>query len=83
VKFNVVVECTAEEAREFLGLPDLKPVQAAVMGALQQRMVDATDALSPEGLLKTWLSLVPAGSEQYLKAFGALFAPGAADKPSS
>ena len=83
MKFNVVVECTAEEAREFLGLPDLKPMQAAVLAPLQQRMVDATTALSPEGLLKTWLSLVPAGSEQYLKTFAGLFTPTASEKPPS
>jgi hypothetical protein len=65
VKFNVVVECTAEEAREFLGLPDLKPVQGAVLAQLQQRMLDATGALSPDGLLKTWLTLFtpPAGEK--------------------
>ena len=73
MKFNVEVECTAEEAREFLGLPDLKPMQAAVLAPLQQRMVDATTALSPEGLLKTWLTLVPTGSEHYFKAFTNLF----------
>jgi Family of unknown function (DUF6489) len=83
VKFNVEVECTAEEAREFLGLPDLKAMQAAVLAPLQQRMVDATTSLSPEGLLKTWLSLVPTGSEQYLKTFTNLFTPTTSEKPPS
>lgn len=73
MKFNVVVECTAEEAREFLGLPDLKPMQAAVLAPLQQRMVDATTALSPEGLIRTWLSLVPAGSDQIFKTMSTFF----------
>ena len=73
MKFNVVVECTAEEAREFLGLPDLKPMQAAVLAPLQQRMVDSTAALSPEGLLKTWLSLVPTGSDQLLRTMSGFF----------
>ncbi len=83
MKFNVEVECTAEEAREFLGLPDLKPMQAAVLAPLQQRMVDATTTLSPEGLLKTWLSLVPTGSEHYLKTFANLFSMPTTEKPPS
>jgi uncharacterized protein DUF6489 len=80
VKFNVEVECTPEEARELLGLPDLKPMQAAVLAPLQQQMIDAAKSLSPEGILKMWLSLVPTGSEQYLKTFSNLFSAATTEK---
>ena len=32
MKITVNVDCTPEEARSFLGLPDVQPLQAAVMG---------------------------------------------------
>ena len=67
------IDCTPAEARELLGLPDLRPIQTAVMGRIEQQLMDAANALSPEGVLKMWLSVVPATSEQYLKTIGNLF----------
>jgi hypothetical protein len=37
MKVTVEVDCTPEEARRFLGLPDVVPTQQAVMEKLQQR----------------------------------------------
>ena len=51
MKINVEIDCTPEEARTFLGLPDLRPMQDAVLAKMQQQMLDAVDALSPEALL--------------------------------
>ena len=31
MKFTVNVECTPEEARAFMGLPDVQPMQEAMM----------------------------------------------------
>ena len=36
MKINVEVDCTPLEAREFLGLPDVKPMQAAITEAAGQ-----------------------------------------------
>jgi Family of unknown function (DUF6489) len=46
---KVNVECTPEEARVFLGLPDLAPLQLAMMDHMQKTAV----ALEPETVLKT------------------------------
>jgi hypothetical protein len=73
MKLNIEVDCTAEEAREFLGFPDLRPMQNAVMGQIEKQLMDATTSISPEGVLKMWLSIVPASSEQYLKTISSLF----------
>jgi hypothetical protein len=73
MKLNIEVDCTAEEAREFLGFPDLRPMQNAVLGRVESQLMDATKAISPEGILKMWLSIVPASSEQYLKTISSLF----------
>lgn len=51
VTFNV--DCTPDEARSFLGLPDVKPMHDALMQKVQKRMSDSIDAMTPEALLKT------------------------------
>ena len=38
MRITVDVDCTPEEARAFLGLPDVKPMQEQLMGELQERM---------------------------------------------
>ena len=37
MKVNVEVDCTPLEARQFFGLPDVQPMQTAVMDKLQQQ----------------------------------------------
>lgn len=64
MKVTVEIDCTPDEARQFMGLPDVKPLQAAVMAKLEQQMLDAVNSFAPEALLKTWLSLVPQTPEQ-------------------
>ena len=56
---NIEIECTPAEARSFLGLPDVEPIQAAVMGQLQERMLSEMDRFSPESLLNQWVSAFP------------------------
>jgi len=73
MKVNLEVECTPEEARRFLGLPDLRPMQDAVMAKVQQQMLDAVNVLSPESLLKTWMPLAPQSPEQMRDAMTAMF----------
>ena len=58
MKIHVEIDCTPEEARVFFGLPDVQPMQAAVMKELQARMLSSMQAMDPETLVKTWM---PAG----------------------
>ena len=64
MKVNLEVDCTPEEARAFFGLPDLRPMQAAVTAKLQAQMLDAADRFSPDSVLRSWLSLMPMMPEQ-------------------
>jgi len=68
VKVSLQLDCTPEEAREFLGLPDVKPLQAKVLARVEQKLLDATSSLSPEGVLKMWFTVLPQATEHYLKA---------------
>jgi hypothetical protein len=72
MKITVDVDCTPEEARRFLGLPDVVPIQQAIMEKLQHRMHSAIDATTPEALLKAWMPMAPDQMQQaFAKLFGA------------
>ena len=73
MKLTVETDCTPEEVRQFMGLPDLQPMQAAVMAEMEKRVLAEMDRFSPESLLKSWMSLVPQNSEQMQGAFMKLF----------
>lgn len=74
MKISVDVDCTPEEARAFLGLPDVKPMQDALMNQVQERMTATLSAMEPEAMLKTWLPAGVQGMEQLQKMFWAQFA---------
>ena len=76
MKVNIVIDCTPEEARTFLGLPDVQPMQAAVMAQLEKQMLDSITALSPDALLKSWLGMGTTGGDQMRDAFMGLMKSG-------
>ncbi len=69
MKITLDVDCTPEEARAFLGLPDVVPMQTAVMEELGKRMSAGLEAMDPETLMKTWMPLGLQGLEQAQKMF--------------
>ncbi len=83
MKVHIDIDCTPEEARAFFGLPDVQPVQAAVMKELETRLMSAMQAMDPETLMKTWVPAGLAGMEQLQRMFWQQFggkAPGGSDK---
>jgi Family of unknown function (DUF6489) len=76
MKVNVQVDCTPEEARAFMGLPDVRPLQEAMMGEISERMRSAMHSMDPEQLFKTWFGTAAPGLEQWQK-FWSQFAAGA------
>ncbi|PZO87793.1 MAG: hypothetical protein DI626_03220 [Micavibrio aeruginosavorus] len=69
MKFIFDVECTPEEARRFLGLPDLAPMQEKMMKELEDRMAENLRALDPETLVKTWMPMTMNGWGEMQKMF--------------
>ena len=69
MKISIDVDCTPEEARKFFGLPDVAPVQAAVMEEMQKRMLAGLASMEPEQLMRTWLPAGLKGWEEMQKAF--------------
>lgn len=73
MKITVDVDCTPEEARTFLGLPDVKPMQEALMKQIQDQMAANLHAVDPDTMLKVWLPAGVAGMEQLQKMFWSQF----------
>jgi hypothetical protein len=69
MKVNVEIDCTPLEARQFFGLPDVQPMQTAVMEKLQQQMMANIQKVSPEALMQSWLSFDPKIAERFQDMF--------------
>ncbi len=69
MKITVDVDCTPEEARTFFGLPDVRPMQEALMKQLQDRMSASLSAMDPETMMRTWMPAGIQGFEQLQKMF--------------
>jgi Family of unknown function (DUF6489) len=69
MKFKVDIDCTPDEARAFLGLPDIKPLQEALLPEVEERLRATLKAMDPEAMLKTWLPATLKGFEQLQEMF--------------
>jgi hypothetical protein len=75
MKVKIDLECTPEEARTFFGLPDVQPMQKAMMQEMQDRLMSAVKGTDAETLMKTWMPAGVAGLEQMQKLFWQQFRP--------
>ena len=67
MKVTVDVDCTPEEARRFLGLPDLSPVHAAYVERMQKAVGEGA-LPGPEALadmMKAWGPMNEAGMNMW------------------
>ena len=73
MKINIEMDCTPEEFRRCFGLPDLRPIQEAALGAMQQQMLDAAARTSPDALLRSWMLMFQQTPEQMQQVMTAFF----------
>jgi hypothetical protein len=73
MKVTINIDCTPEEARVFMGLPDVQPMQQAMMGEMERRMMAELDRFSPEGLMKTWFTAAPQSTDMVRDMFTGFF----------
>jgi len=78
MKIKVDVDCTPEEARTLFGLPDVKPIQEALMAQIEARMTKTLAAMEPEALFKMWLPAGIQGLEEWQKFAWSIFSGAAA-----
>jgi hypothetical protein len=63
MKITVNIDCTPLEARQFMGLPDVEPMQKAAMAEIEKRMMTELERFSPESLFKAWLPIAGMNAE--------------------
>ena len=73
MKINIEIDCTPDEARTFLGLPDVSALQEALMKQVETQMASALKGMEPEAMLKAWLPAGMEGLDQMQKAFWSQF----------
>ena len=61
MKISVDVDCTPEEARRFMGLPDMSSVHEAYLGKLRATVENGAIGDTLEGVLRSWLPLGETG----------------------
>ena len=67
MKMKIEVECSPEEARAFLGLPDVTPLNDHLVNEMKKRFDTNVSMLQPEELMKSWFSLGGQAQEQFRK----------------
>jgi hypothetical protein len=65
MKVRVEVECTPVEARAFMGLPDVTPLNEQMVAEMQARLSSNMAMLAPDELLKNWMSFGVGAQEQF------------------
>jgi hypothetical protein len=73
MKVNIEIDCTPEEARTFMGLPDVSGLHDIYLGRMEGFMKDGITPADMEKLVANWMPAAALGLEQFQKAiWGAL-----------
>jgi hypothetical protein len=67
MKVTIDVECTPLEARQFMGLPDVQPMQVRVLAEMEKRMLAEAEKFSPEGFMRAWFLDGQQGADWFRK----------------
>lgn len=76
MKINVEVDCTPEEARRFMGLPDLTPVHDAYIAKMLDTVKNGVSSEALETMLKGWAPMGDAGMKLWQSLFDQVTGPG-------
>jgi len=66
MKVNIEIDMTPQEARAFMGLPDVAPMQGKMLEEMQARMKAAFDANDPDAMMRAWM---PVGGPEAFQKF--------------
>ena len=69
MKVTFDIECTPEEARRFLGLPDVVPLQDVAMKEIQKKLEQTIRSMDAETLARTWMPMAMQGWQDLQKTF--------------
>ena len=54
MKFNIEVDCTPEEARRFMGLPDMAPLHDLYLDKMKEAMTTGITPDMMENMMRSW-----------------------------
>lgn len=69
MKISVDVDCTPEEARRFMGLPDLSSVHAIYLGKLERLVDEGVTADNVDTMMRAWAPMGEAGMTMWRQMF--------------
>ena len=75
MKATISIDCTPEEARAFLGLPDVQPMQEHLMKEMQERLSANLKTTDPNTMINAWLPTTFKGFEQLQNLFASQMNP--------
>lgn len=67
MKMTIEVDCTPEEARRFMGLPDVSGLNEHLVQEMTKRIDANISMLQPEEFLKNWMSFGAGAQDQFRK----------------
>jgi hypothetical protein len=77
LKFNIEVECTPDEARRFLGLPEVAPMQERLIEEMEAQLKQTIQGMDGKAMLEQWLPVGIKGVEQFQSVWTQLAAAAA------
>ncbi len=82
MKVTIDIDCTPLEARQFFGLPDVQPMQQAILAEMEKRMLAEMEKFAPENVLQTWFSTGQQGADLFARMLSGLTTtPAGGSKP--
>jgi len=80
MKVTIDIDCTPEEARHFLGLPNVEKIHEAVLEEMRKRVSKGLTGEDMQALMKLWMPFGGKGLEDMQKMFWAAASGGATPK---
>jgi hypothetical protein len=73
MKVTVEMDITPQEARQLMGLPDLEPMQEALLEKIQAKMESAIDDMNdPQALMKNYFPVGIQAMDQFQNFFSGI-----------
>ena len=67
MKMTIEVDCTPEEARRFMGLPDVSTLNDHLVSEMKKRIDANMSMIAPDELMKNWMAFGIGAQEHFRK----------------
>ena len=82
MRLTINIDCTPEEARAFLGMPGVTPLNDMLVEEMTRRAKENLDTLAdPDRLMRQWMEMSGKGFEAFQGLMGAAMAGAGATEP--